>query len=261
MRASHEAAVARWIEPPDRLTGRDELHRLRVARRALALRVTLSLFTAPSAAVSAPASPILTFLEPACFAWWLIAAVVEAGSRRGGGGCGGGRGDGRRLGVAGCLQLSRCGRRGRGRRRVGRWRDWCRQLAGARHPVVRCVARFARSVAIGVRLALLGGGTGGTGSATSTGGTPAFVHAGAVGQGECSRVTRWRARGNARCECSDRVFADGTCSRGNATRHAPPADRRYWIKSDATGAFCLDRLPTRIPHAGSGNGPTRGRGA
>src|SRR5215203_1691707 len=27
------------------------------------------------------------------------------------------------------------------------------------------------------------------------------------------------------CERSDRVVAEGTCSRGNATRHAPPADR------------------------------------
>ena len=78
---------------------------------------------------------------------------------------------------------------------------------------------------------------------------------------------RVNARGHAyacsrksRCERFDRVIAKGTLSRGNATRHAPQADRSMFGNRATRLVLCLDRLPARIPHAGSGNGPTRGRG-
>jgi len=142
--------------------------------------VSLALLTTTSAPVAASASSILPLLEATPFARWRVPAVVEPGIRCGGGG---GCRAGCWLGTAGRLDLRRGGRGGRWRRRGG-WRcGRCGHLAGTRRALDRCVDLLARSVAIRVRLALLGGGTGGTGSATSTGGTPAFVHAGAVGQG------------------------------------------------------------------------------
>src|SRR4029079_11829401 len=84
-----------------------------------------------------------------------------------------------------------------------------------------------------------------------------------VGQGENSWITRRRARVVLYVMCpsaASRFGTDRAMSRGSAARL-----RRGSSDDDGSGAtrlvLCLDRLPARIPHAGSGERSYMGRGA
>ena len=93
--ATHEAAVARWVEPASRLARGNELHGLRVAGLTLALTLTLSMtltltltrIAPATSAVAASSAAILSLLEPAAFSRRRVAAVVDARRRRRGGKC------------------------------------------------------------------------------------------------------------------------------------------------------------------------------
>jgi hypothetical protein len=167
----------------------------------LPLRLSLALTRLAAATATIPASSatVLSLLETAAgFACRRVGAVVHARHCRGRGRGGRAGRDWRRRRFRARRRLGarrrrrgRCRGNGKGRRRIGRWSH---QVGGGGGAFDGRVARFVRAVAIRIRLALFSGGTRGARSAAATGGTPAFVHAGAVGQGECSRVTRRRAR-------------------------------------------------------------------
>src|SRR6185436_3454094 len=120
--------------------------------------------------------------------------------------------------------------------------------------------------AIRIRLALFDYGAGaGAGSTATTGGTPAFVHAvlsvkvktrGSRLERDRVMLMRLHPIAASRMDWNQKE----RCLAGGAARR-----RRGSSDDDGSGAtrlvLCLDRLPARIPHAGSGKRSYMGRGA